>query len=503
MPRITRLQIRNFRGIRDLAIEVPKNGAIVKGKNGQGKSSVLHAISAALAAAGVGPEHIRKGADAAEILVDLDAVRVRRSITNKGASLSVTNRDGDEWRKPQTRLTELLGTCALDALSFFLAKPEERRRQVLEALPVKVTVEDVERWTDGIDGELDVDLDAHGLEVLGRLRAAVYAQRTGANKQAKDAKAAADAARPSGPPVDEALPLEQARAARDAAEVTLRDLRGREAAIAAAGERTVTSRSRIADLRRQAEAALRSMPVTPTDIEIQNAALGESEARELVEKLKRELTDASEALDRASASRRELVQRQLQGDAHCKEIDNLRGQADELQATVDAAAPPAITDDELDAAVQAVAKARVDLGIAEDAEDARVEAKRHGELEAAATAAAARATALDEVVKRLTEIAPVELAQRSAMIPGLSFDDDTILLDGVAIDALSGAEQMRFSVDLCRRLNAKAKILVVDGLERLDPEGLETFVRCATADDWQLLATKVDAGELVVEAIQP
>jgi hypothetical protein len=62
---------------------------------------------------------------------------------------------------------------------------------------------------------------------------------------------------------------------------------------------------------------------------------------------------------------------------------------------------------------------------------------------------------------------------------------------------------MTFAVDLCKRLNAKAKILVVDGLERLDPERLEAFVKTATAGDWQLLATKVDAGELVVEAIAP
>src|SRR5262245_4802945 len=143
--KITRLEIHNYGGVKDLEIAVPAAGAVIKGGNARGKSSVLKAIGAALAAQGVGPEAIRKGEDGAEILVDLDAIRVRRAITAKGSSLTVTNADGDNWRKPQTRLNEILGSCPLDALSFFLAKPEERRTQVLEALPVQVTAEDVAR----------------------------------------------------------------------------------------------------------------------------------------------------------------------------------------------------------------------------------------------------------------------------------------------------------------------------------------------------------------------
>jgi DNA repair exonuclease SbcCD ATPase subunit len=387
MPRITRLQIRNFRGVRDLDWEVPPKGGIIKGRNGGGKSSTLKAISAALAAQGVGPDAIRLGSDSAEILIDLDAVRVRRAITGKGSSLSVTNRDGDEWRKPQTRLTELLGTAALDPLGFFLAKPEERRRQVLEALPVKVTAEDIERWTDGIDGELDVDLDAHGLEVLEQLRATVYARRTEANKQAKAARAAADAAKPAGPPIDDAPPLAEARAARDAADRRLQDLRGREAAIGAAADRTTSARSRIAELRRQAEGALRSMPLAPTQPELDAADAAQQAAANRCTELRRQLREAEEKFTEAARKNTALADAKRTAAAQAREIDSLKAQADELEATVAAAAPPAIAPEDLEAAVRAVADAKVAVGLAEDAEDQRVEVAQHAEFEKAAAGA--------------------------------------------------------------------------------------------------------------------
>ena len=62
---------------------------------------------------------------------------------------------------------------------------------------------------------------------------------------------------------------------------------------------------------------------------------------------------------------------------------------------------------------------------------------------------------------------------------------------------------MRFAVRLAKRANAKSKILIVDGLERLDAVHGVEFVKEATTDGWQLFATRVADGELVVEAIEP
>jgi len=76
-------------------------------------------------------------------------------------------------------------------------------------------------------------------------------------------------------------------------------------------------------------------------------------------------------------------------------------------------------------------------------------------------------------------------------------------LDGVPLDTLSGGQKLEFAVNLAKRANPEAKILICDGLERLDPERMEAFVLLATAGDWQLIASRVEAGGIEFEAIEP
>jgi hypothetical protein len=109
-----------------------------------------------------------------------------------------------------------------------------------------------------------------------------------------------------------------------------------------------------------------------------------------------------------------------------------------------------------------------------------------------------QAERLDAIVTRLTKDAPAELAKRANLIPGLEVTASAIMLDGVSLDERSGAEQMRFAVDLAKRLSARARILVVDGLERVDPEEQPKFIELARAGGWQLFGSLVQAGELCV-----
>jgi hypothetical protein len=106
------------------------------------------------------------------------------------------------------------------------------------------------------------------------------------------------------------------------------------------------------------------------------------------------------------------------------------------------------------------------------------------------------------MVQALTNDAPAALLAEADAIPGLSIDGDTITLDGRDIEKLSSAEQMRFAVDIAKRLNGKTRLLLVDGLERLDPEQMDRFLASATSGGWQVLATRVASGERVIEAIE-
>ena len=138
---------------------------------------------------GIGPEAIRIGADKSEILVDLDKVddvrrtklEVKRTIGKKSKSIAVTGSDGVPLPKPAEQLAALFGGRALDPLKFLLADAKEQRRIVLAANPVRVTGEDLTRWT----GEAkDWNVDGHGQEVLARVRQMYFDQRTTAGKLA-------------------------------------------------------------------------------------------------------------------------------------------------------------------------------------------------------------------------------------------------------------------------------------------------------------------------------
>ena len=92
---------------------------------------------------------------------------------------------------------------------------------------------------------------------------------------------------------------------------------------------------------------------------------------------------------------------------------------------------------------------------------------------------------------------PCSLLAAADGIKGLSIDGDEVLLDGVALDQLSGQERLFFAVEVARRLNAKSKLLCVDGLEVLDAEHRRMFIERATKDGYQLIATRVadDGGD--------
>jgi hypothetical protein len=507
MPKLTRIEIRNFLGLEHLAFDVPAAGAIIAGANRVGKTSVLKAISAALAAQGVGPEAIRSGADKAEILVDLDAVgRVRKAITAKGDSVSVTTPAGDRWARPQSRLDELLGTAALDPLDFFLSKPAERKAKVLAAIPMEVTAEDLLRWT---GDNWQPEAGRHGLEVLDEVGRHYYEQRREANKAAADlavryadATAKAKALQSdahvgvSVPPAgEEDQPVRAAEQARAA--LTQRQHQAEDHKI-----RTAGTRGRIADLRAEVLAMEEAQGDPPTQAEWADICIAFDNKKAEVDALKAKLAAAEAELaplrERAIGwNRRTEAYSAAQAPIEAKERT-----ANELEATLaeSAIVPPG--PDEFAAAAEAVktAEGQRDLiRAARAAHDALAAAAAIGDELAIAKA---KAESLDAIVTRLKTEAPLELTARASSIPGLAVSGDGITLDGKALDNLSGAEAMEFAVALAKRLNRGSKLLRVDKLEQLDPDTLEKFVAMATADDWQLIGSRVERGELAIYAIE-
>ena len=164
---IIRLEAENFKRLRCVQIDPRGDLVMVTGRNAQGKSSVLDAISAALSGAGACPvDPIRHNEPAAQIRLDLGDVVVTRRFTPGGSTLTLTNAEGAKFPSPQRMLDSLLGALTFDPLQFTRLKPRDQFDQLRAVAKV------------------DLDLDQ-----LAQLNQRDYDRRTDLNRDAKAARA--------------------------------------------------------------------------------------------------------------------------------------------------------------------------------------------------------------------------------------------------------------------------------------------------------------------------
>ncbi len=116
---VVQLTSRNVKRLTAVSIKPDGSGVVIGGENEQGKSSVLDSIMYALAGGKKIPDDaVRHGAKKGEITLDLGELQVKRTITKKGSTLTVTNKDGEKVSSPQQILDDLLGKISLDPSEF-------------------------------------------------------------------------------------------------------------------------------------------------------------------------------------------------------------------------------------------------------------------------------------------------------------------------------------------------------------------------------------------------
>jgi hypothetical protein len=161
--KIVKLQAENFKRLRAVEIRAGRNLVEIRGKNAQGKSSVLDAIMCALGGGDVLPQTpIRRGAETARIQLDLGELVVTRRFTAGGSSVIIEAASGARFPSPQRMLDDLIGAIAFDPLEFTRMRPGDQ----LDALRRLVKIE--------------VDTDA-----LDGLNARDYEKRTDVNREVK------------------------------------------------------------------------------------------------------------------------------------------------------------------------------------------------------------------------------------------------------------------------------------------------------------------------------
>ena len=169
--KIISLETTNYKRAKHVEIKPDPNGnlVIVAGKNGQGKSSVLDSIAAALGGANskTTPKPIQDGEDRAEIILETEELTVTRVFTPSGSRLTLTNKDGAKFPKAQAKLDELVGKLSMDPLAFTLLGDKEQLAQLLDLV--------------------DLPFDPETLEAERRT---VFEERTAVNRRVKEFESA-------------------------------------------------------------------------------------------------------------------------------------------------------------------------------------------------------------------------------------------------------------------------------------------------------------------------
>jgi len=162
--RILGLQITNYKGIQALDLTPKGNVIKIEGDNEAGKSSAIDAIWSILEGEGHQPINpIRRGADKAEISLDLGDFTAKRTFTEKGTYLYVETKDG--FKGSQKSLDMLYSRVTMDPMKFMNMKAAERNAVLL-----------------GLTGKKEE------LEAMSRDRKDIFDDRTLVNREVKKLK---------------------------------------------------------------------------------------------------------------------------------------------------------------------------------------------------------------------------------------------------------------------------------------------------------------------------
>jgi len=134
---VTRLSVDSFARMRAARVHPKSVGLVpVRGKNAQGKSSLIGSMMAALQGARSAPEEpITSGAHRSTVEVDLGDILIRRKWTRGGTGgtkshLEVVGKDGAKFGSPQKLLDSLTGRFA-DPIAFLSLPPADQVKTVL------------------------------------------------------------------------------------------------------------------------------------------------------------------------------------------------------------------------------------------------------------------------------------------------------------------------------------------------------------------------------------
>ena len=439
--KIAHVRINSILGIAELEFAAGKFNEI-SGRNGEGKTSVLEAIKAAVQPAGHDATLLRKGDEKGEVVLVLDnGTEVRKRVTEGSSPLTVLDREGKKQQRPADVMKQLSDMLSVNPVDFLRAPKKDRVRVLLEAMPLEL---DAQRLEEISGVPVDAEDGIHALAVIELVRKQVYDDRTGTNRAVKEKEVtinqlslalpdAVDGV--TGNEIELRQQVETANTTKDAELARIRDKLDGIKGI---------NQGKIDAIRTEAQKKIDDIKAT---------ALAEVEA----------IQSAERDIEGKAGQQRELTIKR-----HSDAVTPINEQLAVITSNRSAQAK---REQALDTVRQ----------LEEDLEGLKQDAERQSKA----------LSGIEQYKKDLLEGLP---------IPGVEVIDGEIYREGVVFDRLNTAQQVGIAVEIAKLRAGTLGVVCVDGLELLDKGAFEEFRDRCLESGLQLFVTRVTDEDFKVES---
>jgi DNA repair exonuclease SbcCD ATPase subunit len=462
MAQIKKLLIKNFLGIKEIELK-PGKVNLIKGKNEQGKTTILEALEKGLRNNDRRVKVINEDGEKTEILIELDNnKKISRRITEKGNYLDLTE-DGFTQNAPQTKLKEMVGEFAFNPVDFIYKKADKQAEILLKLLDIEVTEEDVKDWV-GEDIKLPkTDYSKHGLKVIEDIKDAFYEKRKNIGREQKklDSEYTAEINK-----IPETFEPKQYRG------IKLKDKYNELQEIQKHNKKRTRAKNAIIKY----ENKIQQNEYKKSKIKNENKQKIEK-IKIQIEQLKQKINDIKENEPEQLASIKQ-------------DIKKIKDKKENAQSFLDNNKEKNTS--KLEKEIEEFEEKKELLRTYDSAKENKEKSEnKYQEWEK-----------LNETVK-IFQNKPNELIEDTKLpIKGLEVKEDQALINGRPIKNLSTEEKIRFGLEIARATASELKLICIDRFESLDPDNQEIMLEEMKKDDFQYFVTEVTGDkEIKVESI--